>query len=460
MPLIPFLTNSAPGAAIYAPASGGGGGGGGGNNQNISSITTSSILFSNGPGDGVNPYVLNIYGQGSPSEVAFNNGGISAPTPAAVYTGLYASTLVNALSGSYAGCFFATQDPGGVNSQLVMGSIINDGNVIASTDQNRNTAPLNIIANPLSVSSLVVSSINGATPGGGGGAGPNLTISTLTTNVAGYIDAPAIGGSLRLEQDGSVQGAHLLYISTGVNTSELQFSPSSIIANNTSFQVSNPTAGLPLVIEANDTNLYSLGVPGQASIEIGVIGGRKQMYANVAQANDLMVSTIISPGGKGVNILDDLSVSSIINVSSINGAAYPPSGASAQKLTWLNSGTNTLPSGGSPGTFVALTNASAAVTNGHTYRVTANFGLSNTVADGITDIVITGSGIGGLPATIAAIPNIVTGSNVPFGGYSGYFTVAGTSGGGVTVSGVNTGSANTTIQGDNAFVILEDLGTI
>jgi hypothetical protein len=154
LPLKTFVNGQAP---LYAPA--GSGGGGGGDNQNISSLNVSSILFNVAGGDGNTPYALNIYGQGNPSQVVFNNGGISAPAPASIYTGMWASTLVNALSNSFAGDFFVSQDPGFVNSQLVVGSILNDGNVIASTDQNRDTAPLSIIANPLSVSTLTASTI-------------------------------------------------------------------------------------------------------------------------------------------------------------------------------------------------------------------------------------------------------------------------------------------------------------
>ena len=68
---------------------------------------------------------------------------------------------------------------------------------------------------------------------------------------------------------------------------------------------------------------------------------------------------------------------------------------------------------------------------------------------------------GGLPATLFEAPNSAISSSTGyfFGGYSGYFTTAGGSGG-ITIGGTNTGTSNTVVAGDNAYVILEDLGVI
>lgn len=244
MSLLVNQSEIAPGRPLFASASGGGGGGG--PTQSINSITNlSSILFNVAGGDGNTPYALNIYGQGNPSQVVFNNGGISAPAAASIYTGMWASTLVNALSGSFAGDFLVTQDPGFVNSQLVVGSILNDGNVIASTDQNRNTAPLNILANPLAVSSLVVSSINGAVPGGGG-----ATVSTFSD-----------------------------------------------------LTVSNPTAlGATLNLRASDTNLYEIDCVSSsvvlAGVSIGYVGGRDQVYIDTGEVPNFYTSTIKGATGQ------------------------------------------------------------------------------------------------------------------------------------------------------------------
>lgn len=264
----------------------------------------------------------------------------------------------------------------------------------------------------------------------------------------------ANSGSARVEkQDGSLGD---------LSVSTLTVSSMNTIAVLDSFtfaDTANTTQGAIFQVLPSDANLYQIAVTDSnaafvTGINIGLTGGRNQVYidSNAQIGNQLWVSSIQN--------CSEAFVSSF-NVSSINGAAPGGGGGfTAQKLSWTGSGSNILGSNGTPGSFSGLTSASAPVVDGHTYRVTATFGLSNTVADGNTEIVIEGGGVGGLPATISVSPNIVTGAQVPFAGLSGYFTVAGTSGGGVRVSGVNTGSADTIVFNDSDFVILEDLGIL
>ena len=310
MSLLPNQSQVNADTAFFAPASGGGGGGGGGGpNPVVSTLTfPAAVPTPSGPTAGGIIFSQQLL----LDDLATNIAGDFAFTAAQPYpTGLAGATSTTSLT------IFAPQN----GCTLTLGCGEDEVVYIDAAAGGGDPAMIIRGIGGISVSSMTISSINGQVPGGGG-AGPNLTISTLTTNVAGYIEAPAIGGSLRLEQDASVQGAHLNYISSGVNTSQLQFSPSSIVANNTSFQVSNPIAGQPLVIEANDTNLYNIGVPGQASIEIGVVGGRKQMYASVGEIDDCMVSSIVAVAGAKIQMLDPLIVSEIDGVTTINGA--PP----------------------------------------------------------------------------------------------------------------------------------------
>lgn len=361
----------------------------------------SSISF----GDGN----TNFNFQGAPpsgTSIVFTNGGMSAPAPIAFNMGCNISSIVPSwpLSNSYPGDFIITQDTANLAGNLVMGSIAAVGNVIASISPTGVPIDLPIVANNVNMSSLVVSSINGVVPGGGS-VPADLAVSSLTVS-------------------------------------------------------KQPTALSSIFqIQAADPNLYTLQVADSnsalvAGMSVGLVGGRNQVYinSNAQIQNQLWVSSI--------QRCSEAFVSSF-NVSSINGAVYPPAtSAPAQKLTWLNSGSNTLPSGGIPGSPVTLTSASASLTNGHTYRVTASVGLSNADSTGISYLTVEGAW-GGLAATIWEAPNSAISSSTGafFGGYSGYFTTAGGSGG-VTIGGVNTGNSNTTVVGDNSFVILEDLGAI
>jgi len=387
----------------------------------LSSITVSSINGAT-PGGGGGSYPpdpafssisfrdgnTNFNFQGAPPSgtgIVFTNGGMSAPAPIAFNMGCNISSIVPSwpLSNSYSGDFIITQDPANLAGNLVMGSIAAVGNVIASITPTGVPIDLPIVANNVNMSSLVVSSINGAPVGGSVPA--NLGVSTLTVS-----DQPTAISSIFTLQ------------ATDGNLYEMS------------------------VLDSNATNL--------AGVAIGFVGGRNQVYidSNAQIQNQLWVSSI--------QRCSEAFVSSF-NVSSINGAAPGGGGGfTAQKIDWLNSGSNDLPLGATPGTFTPLTVTSGSLTNGHTYRATVGANLSNGDSTGLTAMVIEGSW-GGLPATVFEAPNSAISSATGFfyTGGVGYFTTAGGSGA-VRISGFNTGSSNTAVVGDNTFVILEDLGAI
>jgi hypothetical protein len=176
---------------------------------------------------------------------------------------------------------------------------------------------------PVVVSSLSVSSINGAAPGGGGSVPGNLSVSSLTLQG----DPVAAGGVLN--------------------------------------------------IVASDTDLYNFSVSSAttyADFNLGVVGGRQQMYADTMEAPNFYTSTIkgatgqislnpdgvnqIQIGGTGapgdilitttgggnikmagattmsnaVSMPTTASISSL-TASSINGSVYPPPPAAALPIS-------------------------------------------------------------------------------------------------------------------------------
>jgi hypothetical protein len=160
-------------------------------------------------------------------------------------------------------------------------------------------------------------------------------------------------------------------------------------------------SGGTLEFQANDANLYDLAVVDSnaaliARASIGSIGGRNQVYMDVAQGNDLMVSSITAVAGGNVQVLKPLAVSSIVGVSTINGTAYPPSGGgggltntitpwvpgfSLGGQRFLNVDSNTI---ASP---IGLTNPVPALSN-HSYLVSYNLS-SGSNADNSQPTVVT-----------------------------------------------------------------------
>jgi hypothetical protein len=165
----------------------------------------------------------------------------------------------------------------------------------ASNSSGLTVSDSGVYASPfLSTANLQCSSINGAAPGGGGSVPANLGVSTLTIS-----DQPTAGGGT-------------------------------------------------LVIEASDSDLYSFSVSTLAGFALGTIGGRNQLYADTAEMDDLMVSSITAVAGANVQVVKPMAVSSIIGVSTINGVAYPPpapTGITRTTISTLGGGTTILGDG-------------------------------------------------------------------------------------------------------------------
>lgn len=364
-----------------------------------------------------------------------------------------------------------------------------------------------VTINPgISTLALNVSSINGAAPGGGGSSG-GISVSSITSfpgqaNPSTILMAPGPGGNFALTgnpltanvngdiildtsipansltnlfQPGGSANAALLLSPSGAGTNlnmgatdaggaviaavdTVNGNPSTLtlVSNNYKFAPPN-TLNATLNIFGADTDLIGFNVNDSnntfvSGYSLGTVGGRNQMYiqSNAQIQSDLWVSSISRCAAATVSSL---------TVSSINGAV-PGGGSSVSKIAWVSGGTIQLSTLMTPGSPNILTSASAPLQNNHTYRVTACFGLSNSKDDGQTTISVEGTW-GGLPASLASYANEVISTPANFvGGYSGYFTTNGGAGGGITIGGTNTGSANTTVIGDNAYVLVEDLGPI
>lgn len=371
MPLIPFLTNTSPSAGLYVPASqGGGGGGGGGAGPNL---TVSSITF--------NP---NAAGSG-----------ILCPNGASTFQMTYAQILDEANSSQNTIAFLNNTPSPVLGLDVAVGGlyILGDGGSYSSAPSahlNQTNGNLTIAApttgsvlmlSPTSISSLTVSSINGAVPGGGGGSvGPNLTVSTITF--------PSTLGALALAADGT--GASVLNIQNGATgvLNDMRFftnesanafvtnfqpggvanliqtnapgngvclnfgatdagggllavaiptsgNPSTLTIASDNLSLIQPTAGAPLNIIASDTKLYSIEIPSVAGMSIGAVGGRNQVYMDVAEADDLMVSTITAVAGADITALKPLAVSSLVGVSSLNGNLPVYTSGSGQDIATL-----------------------------------------------------------------------------------------------------------------------------
>ena len=134
-----------------------------------------------GPNPVVSTLTLNPSGGIQGSVVQLNN-----PSLGSFPTNGFTFNTANSGAGSFA---ITNPDTGSVHNTLTI-SQFNGGEAIITT-YNNSAATYNslaIQASTTSISSLIVSSINGAAPGGGGGAGPNLSVSSINVSSGGYIE--------------------------------------------------------------------------------------------------------------------------------------------------------------------------------------------------------------------------------------------------------------------------------
>jgi hypothetical protein len=327
MSLLPLATNSAPGVSLYAPASGGGGGGGG-PNPAFSTITINDgVLTTN---SGANGFVF----QNSTTPVIQDAFLQSNTVPLAAGTGTANVFQLNSASGS--------------NATLTIGAGNDDACYVwtgLGGNQSGSTA-LFLQTAGLYTSSLNVSSINGAVPGGGGGI--QSTIANGAANIS--IPAGAVPMSFNLTEGASFttpgNAGNLLFNGNIINnaTAPAGFNgglTTTALTASTLTLSDQPTALSSIFqVQASDANLYVMNVADSnaslvSELSLGFVGGRNQLYinSNAQIQNQLWVSSI--------QRCSEAFVSSF-NVSSINGAVPNfPSNLTASTLT-LTGGANSI----------------------------------------------------------------------------------------------------------------------
>ena len=420
-------TRAAPNVAYY----GSGGGGGGGTNFN--DITVSSITFSGNPTPAYDitfpgGYTANIgaditnwqtvdAGGGiflldlSGNQTSTNNPGfiLQGNGAASVEITAGAETAITLDGGNYLSIdtcipniYRAQFVDGGLPAAPGMTSIANLTATAASgmtlTDSNANQFIFNC-------SSINVSSINGQAPAGGS---QNLSLNTITF-------AGASNPSLYMENRA------------------IQFNGAASAAS----------IGLATMFWNNSASNLNVIAPSTSSVFVGT----EQLtgYLIVEDSGVYAHPFLSTPN---------------LQVSSINGAVYPPGGTVTSVALSNFSGDQAV---------IPLSNVAYPlsdnfnITGGHTYRISANLGFNNVDGSGTrTDIVVSGGGAG-FPVFITTKSNtdLIPGLSGQSGGYSTVFLASANAS--VQVVGYNTSTtAGTTVQVQSASSkwVLEDLGTL
>jgi hypothetical protein len=419
MPLLPLKTQVNATTALYAPAgSGGGGGGGAGPNLVVSTLTAADGISSAGD------VSVNGANLAFPTGVV----GSEATLSINLITG-YVSPIAGegnrCLSTEYTTSGGTVYGPLGVGSLEVIG--ITSGGVVPGVRITSDAAGSLFCQAPSTIQCQAVSSINFSTPTltlngvpvGGGGSSGGIAVSSITTfpgqaNPSTILMAPGAGGNFALTGwpgTGNPAGDILLDTNVSANALATNFQPGGganaalilspgvtgthlnlgatdaggalLAAVNYTGQASTLTvasdnvkflqpigAGGYLNLQADDANLYDLNVFDSnanliASASLGTVGGRNQFYTDRGEVDDCMVSSLTAVAGANVQVLKPLAVSSIVGVSSINGAVYPPAAGGITRTQVA-----TLPNISVPGTGAAVViSADFTPTNGHLYTL-------------------------------------------------------------------------------------------
>jgi hypothetical protein len=189
-----------------------------------------------------------------------------------------------------------TTDPGVF---LNLGATLGAGTFIASARSDTGApSTLSLIADGVNISSLNVSSINGATPGGGGALSPDITVSTLTFPRSNQVSRGVINiSSLLTVQDTSTP-----------STAQFFFA-----ANNTENIFSGGFHNSFLMYSPADVTRVALSASQDGN-------GYLSAFNNLGSTSALYISCAV------VNVPGNL------NVSSINGV-IPLTGADTSTLT-------------------------------------------------------------------------------------------------------------------------------
>jgi hypothetical protein len=293
MSINPLITNSGPNASLYAPASGGGGGGG--PNPAFSTITfPTAIATGSGPTAGGILFSQQLIFD----DPATNIAGDIVFTAAAPYVGVAGATSTTSIS------VFAPAN----NSVLSIGAgqdqaIYIDGSAASGAPGVYWRGVGNV-----SISSMNISSINGAAPGGGGG------VQSTIANAGSYINIPAGANPMNFNL---VQGASF---TTPGNSGSLLINGNILnnatVAASFSVGVNTPAIGTSS-ITVSTINGVAPGVtvstfPGlivssPTSAVLTLNGGANQI---VASSDNIAVAKLYATGASGLTIS---------TVQSING---------------------------------------------------------------------------------------------------------------------------------------------
>lgn len=290
--LVPLKTNATAGGTLFG-AGGGGGGGGGGTDIIVSSITINSA---------------GLDGQYFP----------------------YNATSTIGIGAGPSGNLIIGNQQGGVNPVLTSGAQINTGEIILSglTGDFGSQIQARVGADGqgnVQISSLYVSSINGGAPGGG--AGPNLLVSSLAVNPSGSLSFPFNGG-----------GAPIIFGSDTADSQKFFYLEAITPAPNGFYQ--STTSGLvAMELLYQDNSVDTLAPLVVGSLQIADEPG----FAAVQGAFLIENSTIkIKSGFDSYPIaIDAPTTISSLFVSSINNAT-PGGGGSAPFFSTLNQTPSTI----------------------------------------------------------------------------------------------------------------------
>ena len=347
------------------------------------------------------PCVTNASASLSATPTTGGGGGGGGITPNPVFSTV--TTQLDANFGGSASCYGLTVNSAlGTPATLVAGangvlSISNGANCSFLT----NCGNISNGANAVTISSINVSTINGAAPGGGGSIPANLTVSTLiAANATNVLNGN--NPNLQLRSQGSSGSSFQIITVPGVATGlKIDQGAGQVSIQNADLVVSTingAAPGLPPAISVSSiTNLSSINIPATGVL---TVGGIVQCVGEYLGASAISTAIITGIAGSDVTI-------STLQVSTINGSAYPPasSGSSVGFSTIQGGNASTIqcPPGG------ATTLCGFSTINGNGYSVSFQAQLQ-TFNGTFTDT----HNVLGLTTTSGGATQIITNQSAPY----------------------------------------------
>lgn len=379
--IVPNVSHSAINKPYWAPAGSGGGGGNG------PTIQVSTIQF--GPG---------LFGLGTiditePTTLVINNA-----TTAAVNDIQF--TTANSTEYPSPATFIEINAPGSGNSLKIVAQDSGESLIQADDTIQLVTSSISLLA-PTSISSLTVSTINGVVPGGGGSAGPDLTVSTLTVSDSGSINFDT---QLLLQSSGNgqalftkaIDNTNVAIQATDGNAVVYLGAVNGMGGGYIATAYNQPLNILPSTI----ISTLTVSTLNQGSLGNLSIGGSVSVFNQLACS---AVSTNVIAPVSGTNV----TISSIL-VSSINNASYPPQSSLYPFISSINPGGG----GGTQTQYFCSTNSEAQVLTtfetqlGHNYQLNLPFFISTFNAPTYGDALLIGHQGAGATDLIYTLPLI------------------------------------------------------